>query len=144
MCREDAQADWVPTRLLEASDAGLVRVVMGKHVAKNSPDTFQYFTLSHVWGSEKPLTLNQATESQLRQGMPLQTLPACFRDALNIALNLGCKYLWVDSLWYVAPRLLSFHRRYKITEIVYSRMMMKTRLGNAGKCTAYTPMAFAT
>ena len=57
-----------------------------------------YLVLSHCWGGE----LAQKTTAQNivihQQGMPLQSLPATFRDAVLITRRLGFRYLWIDAL----------------------------------------------
>lgn len=58
----------------------------------------QYFTLSHCWGKAQPLTTNLATLEERKKGIPLESLPKTFHDAIMITRRLGAQYIWIDSL----------------------------------------------
>ena len=55
-------------------------------------------TLSHCWGGQQPLTTTIHSLAQRKSGIPLNTLPALYRDAVTITRKLGVSYLWIDSL----------------------------------------------
>lgn len=55
-------------------------------------------TLSHCWGSSRPLTTTKSTLKEREQLISMESLPPTFRDAVIITRNLGFKYLWIDSL----------------------------------------------
>jgi hypothetical protein len=57
-----------------------------------------YITLSHCWGGEQPLTTNSTTLDERIAKIPMESLPALYRDAITITRKLGIKYLWIDSL----------------------------------------------
>ncbi|KAH8896359.1 HET-domain-containing protein, partial [Thozetella sp. PMI_491] len=57
-----------------------------------------YVTLSHCWGGHSPMTTTTDTLPARIQGIPLQSLPRTFQDAVIIARDLGVQYLWIDSL----------------------------------------------
>lgn len=58
-----------------------------------------YATLSHCWGdpSIMPKTTLSNLEDQMH-GIPVETLPRSFQDAIKVTRNLDIPYLWVDSL----------------------------------------------
>lgn len=61
----------------------------------------QYLALSHCWGASvrgERLTTTQATLKARMKSIPLDTMPANFRDAVLITRKLGYRYVWVDSL----------------------------------------------
>jgi Heterokaryon incompatibility protein (HET) len=59
---------------------------------------FQYATLSHCWGRADLMTLNQSTIGSMMAGLPVQCLPATFRDVIMVAHRIGLRYLWIDCL----------------------------------------------
>jgi hypothetical protein len=66
----------------------------------NTPDKgFPYVCLSHCWGNDKPacMTTTESLESN-RRGIPLDSLPKTFRDAVDIVRRLGIQYLWIDTM----------------------------------------------
>ena len=85
-----------PTRLLNVgNDAdGQVRLEVVDQSAFNMP----YVTLSHRWGQPEPPKLTRASIQKLKSGVAQCTLPKTFRDAIYIAIEVGVKYLWIDSL----------------------------------------------
>ncbi|OIW26873.1 HET-domain-containing protein, partial [Coniochaeta ligniaria NRRL 30616] len=57
-----------------------------------------YVALSHCWGDSMVAKTTSANYLQLQQGIPFQSLPRNFRDAVTITRSLGCRYLWIDAL----------------------------------------------
>lgn len=58
----------------------------------------RYVALSHCWGSENPLLTTLSTLDARTHGIPMETLPKMFQDAIVIARQLGINYVWIDSL----------------------------------------------
>lgn len=86
-----------PSRLLEIdSTASLskIKLVEGEEI----PQKARYMTLSHCWGTVRPLVLSKATWKQFRDSVPVSELPRTFQDAVTITERLHVKYLWIDSL----------------------------------------------
>lgn len=67
--------------------------------SSSSPNPPTYMTLSHCWGLTHPLLTTTTTTlaSHLSQ-IPWSSLPILFRDAILLVRELGCRYLWIDSL----------------------------------------------
>ena len=85
-----------PTRLLNVdNDAdGPVRLEVVDQSVFNMP----YVTLSHRWGQPEPPKLTRASFQKLKSGFAQFTLPGTFHDAIHIAIKVGVKSLWIDSL----------------------------------------------
>ncbi len=58
----------------------------------------QYATLSHCWGGLEFLNLTTRTLESFKIGIPFDSLTQTFRDAINVTLDLGLCYIWIDSL----------------------------------------------
>ena len=84
-----------PTRVLELNDTG-IRLRCNPNDIYN----FKYLALSHMWGKDpaKQLRLVSSTLQDFQMGIPLDTLPHIFTEAIRITRYLGFKYLWIDSL----------------------------------------------
>lgn len=83
----------LPTRLVDVSSLANIRLV------ETSGHQGQYVCLTHRWGDqEMPIKTTTSTIDQLRQGIPLESLPATFRDAALVTRRMGSTYLWIDSL----------------------------------------------
>lgn len=60
-----------------------------------------YVALSYVWGSTGQSGLNISNRKALesKNGLDqIKNLPQTIVDAMNLCLDIGCRYLWVDSL----------------------------------------------
>lgn len=79
-----------------------------------------YFTLSHCWGSLKPIQLTAGTEASLRAGVSTDRLPKTFRDAIFIAIKFSVRYLWIDSVCIFQDSLEDWHREAAAMCDVYS------------------------
>lgn len=58
-----------------------------------------YAALSHCWGPNPNfLMLKTDTESEFQRKIPMENLPAGFRNAVITCRRLDIPYLWIDSL----------------------------------------------
>ncbi|KAH7274710.1 hypothetical protein MRS44_007030 [Fusarium solani] len=81
----------LPTRVLDLS-TGKVRI----HLTRGEKE--QYMTLSHCWGSHGHITTTTQNLAAHQQEIPWSYLSRTFRDAIMVTRELGCRYLWIDSL----------------------------------------------
>jgi hypothetical protein len=103
-CAPSQTSDWIPTRLLDVQPIGSARdcialVERSDVQAIMAYEEADYLTLSHVWGSSKPLCLTKGNYLDMKSGVPVDALPPCYKDAVHIARRLHIRYLWIDSLW---------------------------------------------
>lgn len=85
-----------PKRLIEVGSSGSpVRLVNTNNGFK---EHWRYATLSHCWGSYRPLTLTVENEESFMNQIPWESLPQSFREAIDIARATKIPYLWIDSL----------------------------------------------
>ena len=96
MCSRD-RTDIVPSRLIriQHTDGRLVARLCPEEELCTRP---QWLTLSHCWGSQPIFTLREANIEQMTSSLPIDSLPKVFQDAMNITVELGYEYLWIDSL----------------------------------------------
>ena len=73
--------------------------VVGQRLVTLPSDT-RYFALSYVWGTAKSFNTTQATVEALKVSGALAdtSIPKTLRDAMELTVRLGEKYLWVDAL----------------------------------------------
>ncbi len=64
------------------------------------PSDTRYFAMSYVWGTAKSFHTTQATVEALKVSGALAdaSIPKTVRDAMELTVRLGEKYLWVDAL----------------------------------------------
>jgi hypothetical protein len=95
---------WYPTRLLylDKSNEGLycVRLIFTAQEQPQGP----YATLSHRWGEADFIKLTRHTLASFRGTIPVGRLPKTFMDAISVSLQLGVRYLWIDSLCIMQDR----------------------------------------
>ena len=88
----------LPTRVL---DLGLLPAAADPiHVLETHGSRGQYIALSHCWGDPKlmPTKLTAHTLNKYQQGIPYNSLPRTFQDAVTFTRKMGIRYLWIDSL----------------------------------------------
>jgi hypothetical protein len=68
-------------------------------VQKNGEEG-RYACLSYCWGGKQPLrtTLEPDTLSSHQHLIREEDLPKTFHDAITVVINIGLRYLWIDSL----------------------------------------------
>ncbi|KAF7531407.1 hypothetical protein G7054_g8943 [Neopestalotiopsis clavispora] len=81
----------------------------------------EWIALSHQWGTGKKFrTTTENLKSHIK-GISFASLPATFRDAVQVTRALGCKYLWIDSICIVQEgHQADFETEKKNMEQVYS------------------------
>ncbi|KAK3987102.1 heterokaryon incompatibility protein 6 [Cladorrhinum sp. PSN332] len=89
-----------PTRLLCVS-GGNEKVI--PIITTSSTQEYSYVALSHCWGSQHSgippwCTTRTNLPSRNEAGIPFDSLPANFKDAVTVTRGLGKEYLWIDSL----------------------------------------------
>ncbi|KAF5523266.1 hypothetical protein CGCA056_v005523 [Colletotrichum aenigma] len=93
-CSKHIITNYRPTRLVEIINSTTVSVV--EHLdAKACPG---YASFSHCWGQAKTLKLLQANKVDLQNGIEIATLPASYKEALDVMVGFGIKFIWIDSL----------------------------------------------
>jgi hypothetical protein len=91
------QLKWYPTRLMDVgvNNDSQWRLISpridGIHPSK-------YMTLSYRWGSRPFPALKRSTMSAFFGGLPIEDLPATFRDTIMICRRFSVRYLWIDAL----------------------------------------------
>jgi hypothetical protein len=67
------------------------------HTTQEHPQE-PYATLSHRWGEAGFVTLTRHNLETFGRTIPLALIPKTFMDAIGVSLQLGIRYLWIDSL----------------------------------------------
>ncbi|KAF2233286.1 HET-domain-containing protein, partial [Viridothelium virens] len=85
----------LPTRILDLgppnSSQDLCVLVTGEAYER-------YATLSHCWGTSRPLELKSQNFEDFQKRIAFDTLPKTFQDAVTATRSLRLRYLWIDSL----------------------------------------------
>lgn len=85
----------MPTRLI---DVGVPSDIMVRLHKTAEGKTGNWAALSHPWGTgHHYLTTPENLDSHMN-GVPLESLPATFKDAIAVTRAIGLRYLWIDSL----------------------------------------------
>jgi len=92
---------------------------MKLHCPEDLEPGHPYATLSHCWGTTKPLQLLTCNLDALRKDIPLRSLPKTSKDAVQIARHLDLTCIWIDSLCIVQDSREDWEREAARMEAVY-------------------------
>ena len=69
------------------------------YLVEVSAEVQNYTCLSHCWGT-RPLirTLKSNVDQFKKDGIPWDSIPKTFQDAISVTGSLGVSYIWIDSL----------------------------------------------
>ncbi|EFX01599.1 tol-like protein [Grosmannia clavigera kw1407] len=112
--------DFLPTRLLEVTDDGFIRLV---HTVPDQAKKKRYVAFSHRWGKstwEPQFRVYNTNISQWQNGVHKAQLPQSFRDAVRITRGLDMRYLWIDSLCIIQDNTEDKIRELQRMEHVFS------------------------
>ncbi|KAF2963057.1 hypothetical protein GQX73_g10511 [Xylaria multiplex] len=85
----------LPTRVL---DIDQVRLTGRLRLLHTDYIPGKYIALSHSWGGHQPVKTVKSNLNARYAGFPLTELPRTFRDAISVAVEIGIRYIWIDSL----------------------------------------------
>lgn len=90
------KAGFLPTRVLDISqyDRGMIKLA---ETDDNTVDR-RYVALSYCWGKSNTFITTLSTITDRTRGFTLSDLPLTLRDAVEIAHDLGLRYIWIDAL----------------------------------------------
>jgi hypothetical protein len=57
-----------------------------------------YIALSHSWGKTRHIVTEKKNIENHKRGIPLDSLPKTFQDAVELTKSIGLRYIWIDSL----------------------------------------------
>lgn len=96
----DPRSPFYPTRLIDvgpADEASMPYLLVMKNGEDIPKGPITWIALSHRWGLESPMTTTTKNLQQMRQGIPLTSLPNTFRDAVTITRNLDQRYFGLTA-----------------------------------------------
>ncbi|KAF2435078.1 HET-domain-containing protein, partial [Tothia fuscella] len=109
----------LPTHIINIGVVGdkQIRLVEGAGKKAN------YVALSHCWGDSKQKPLQTTGEMLLerKRCIPLQSLPATFRDAVTVTRAIGLQFLWIDSLCIIQEDRQAWEKESKTIGRIYGR-----------------------
>ncbi|KAF2170602.1 hypothetical protein M409DRAFT_51613 [Zasmidium cellare ATCC 36951] len=120
-CRNSSSSNFTPTRLIYIGDTSDdIRLFE----AASTGLAFQWAALSHCWGGGDPFALKTGNMNTLLADIPIDELPATFKDAISVCRNLGIQYLWIDSLCIIQDDGQDWEREAAQMGMVYSEALV--------------------
>lgn len=121
--------EFFPTRVLNVSLGNLsndpfLQVSDGRIQDK-------YLVLSHCWGSAPSLTTTTANLEIRKKSIPIESMPANFRDAVWLTRKLGVHHLWIDSLCILQDSTLDWQVESECMGDVYANAFLTIAADNA-------------
>lgn len=107
-----------PHRLLQVIGSE-VRLRHTSGFYKNVDPNLRYVCLSHCWGSSHVLRTTTSNLEMHCNGIPWESLPKSFQDAITFCRFLGVEYLWIDSLCIIQDSTDDWHAQAKEMESIY-------------------------
>ena len=103
---------------MEASPIESLRVIdCQTRTIIRAPPECQYVALSYVWGSSTTSTANIET----RNNPPtIQNAPKVINDTIDVTLNLGIRYLWIDRYCIDQSNKDEKHNTIRVMDLIYS------------------------
>lgn len=94
-CKKTAQA-LVPKRLIRLTNKGSRGIEV--KLIESKDQKVAYAALSHCWGTHQTCITTKETLADRKADIPWSTIPKTFKDVMILALNLGIRHIWIDSL----------------------------------------------
>ncbi|KAJ4371276.1 hypothetical protein N0V83_004493 [Neocucurbitaria cava] len=92
-----AQALELPKRVL-CIENDIENVDIKVQLVQDGNRRSNYVALSHCWGTHQTCTTTTDNINDRMSGIPWKLIPKTFQDAIELALQLGFNYIWIDSL----------------------------------------------
>lgn len=99
---EGARNAELPMRLLDLNgwptSSERIRLVATNDLLATPDQIIDYAVLSYCWGMTPAFTTTPATLSSRINGFNVAEMPQTLRDTVEVARNMGYRYLWIDAL----------------------------------------------
>ncbi|KAI0325399.1 HET-domain-containing protein [Cubamyces sp. BRFM 1775] len=118
----------LPTRLIDCSDPGCLRLV-----ETNPGMCGTYVALSYVWGEEQPHQTTKANLSLYKDRIDPAILPQTLRDAIHVTRALGINLLWIDGLCIVQDSEKDMHHELARMRNVYRHAFVTIDASSAAR-----------
>ena len=141
----------LPTRLIELSptplrnadedfvkdEPSVIHIQPRLRLCSELPFDTQYFTLSHCWGQLEFMTLTEENLSEVQTRIDITRLTSTFREAIEMTMRLGIRYIWIDSLCIIQNSNEDWRRESRLMGDVYQNALCnigatKAKNGNDG------------
>jgi len=100
-----------------------------------SEEVGRYICLSHRWGSSQPLrTTSQNLQSHKKKGISWGEVPKTFQGAIILALQLGIRYVWIDSLCIVQDDPTDWNEQSALMCDIYQNAWLTIAASNGLGC----------
>jgi hypothetical protein len=86
----------LPSRVIDIGTSSSFQNI--KLVEPSGGQRATYIALSHCWGRSPPFITTRDNLDDMKRGIPIEKLPATFKDAIFVSHAVGIRYLWIDSL----------------------------------------------
>jgi hypothetical protein len=90
-----------------------------------------YTALSYCWGPSAHITTRRNNYDQHLRNVPWSSLPATYRDAVELTRALKCEYVWIDALCIVQDDVLDWNVEASHMADVYSGAILVISAANA-------------
>ncbi|KAK3952979.1 heterokaryon incompatibility protein-domain-containing protein [Pseudoneurospora amorphoporcata] len=85
-------------------------------------DDVDYMTLSYRWTTHVHKTrLTQKNHTLYYNGIPTNTWPQVYHDAVTVARHLGIQYLWIDALCIIQDDTKDWNEQAALMNFIYER-----------------------
>lgn len=90
-----------------------------------------YVALSHCWGGFQPIRTLASNLGSHEQSISFQELPPTFQDAIIVTVELGYRYLWVDTLCIVQDDRVDWEKEASIMGAIYANAQLTIAASHA-------------
>ncbi|CAG7556412.1 unnamed protein product [Fusarium equiseti] len=118
-----------PTRLVEIINLKQARLILSAMLPIDAE--VSYVAFSHCWGKVKRLELEAKSASQLFAGFNTAALPQTYKDAIAICIQLGYRYIWIDSLCIFQDSRSDWQQEATMMGSVYANADLNLRAASA-------------
>jgi len=91
----------------------------------------RYVTLSYKWGDTLTLTTTSSSFESRKAGIPFDSLPQTFQDAINVTRKLGIQYLWIDALCILQDSPTDWEEQSSIMDQIYGEAWLNISASGA-------------
>lgn len=103
-----------------------------------------YVALSHCWGLHQTCITTQKTVAQRKANIPWKTIPKTFQEVMQLALKLGFRFIWIDSLCIVQDDPEDWEIQSSLMSEIYQNAVLTLSAtsaagDNQGCCSSNTP-----
>lgn len=121
----------LPRRVVDVGEPDITGGYPEPLLCEDANHLGNYVTLSYRWWNGMTMTTTSSTLESRKKGIPLDSMPKTFQDAVTTTRKLGIRYLWIDALCIIQDLVQDWEEQSALMGEIYAGSSLNLSVSGA-------------